>query len=448
MIERESVKRRDFLLAGGFGTLAAVLPKFIFARGEIKKGKIVKGRKVNIAGVGVGGKGKSDVNAFRGENIVALCDVDYRRGLKSFESLPKAKRYKDFRQMLIENEDKIDAVSVSTPDHMHFPPALMAIKMGKHVFVQKPLCHTVEEARILTEEARKHDVITVMGNQGHCKEGIRLVREWVQGGYIGKVREAHVWTNRPVWPQGIKEKLESEPIPDLLDWNRWLGVAPVRPYNSGYLPFNWRGWWDFGCGALGDMACHTMDATFWSLDLLYPDSVIARTSGLNTQTAPKKAKITYEFPARGDMPPVTVTWYDGGKKPPRPKDLEKKRRFKADTGQYIVGEKGTILAQDDYCTSPRIIPESRMEEVKRKRPPKTIPRVKGGPHQEWIRAIKGKGPKPGSNFDYAGPFTETVLMGNLAVRFPKQKIKWDGKNMKCTNLAKANDLIRKKYRVF
>lgn len=448
-LRRQDMDRRDFLKVASMGAAALSLPDFCFAQGEIRKGKIITDRKINFAAVGSGGKGASDIGPMEGENVVALCDVDFGRAAGTFRKFPNAVRYKDFRQMLIEMDDKIDAVTVSTPDHMHFPAAIMAMTMGKHVFVQKPLSHTVEEARLMTLAARKHELVTVMGNQGHCGEGIRLVREWVQAGCIGKVKEAHVWTNRPVWPQGMTERPEPQPVPKDLDWNCWLGVAPVRPYNKAYLPFAWRGWWDFGCGALGDMACHTLDATFWALDLLYPTRVKAEASGISQEAAPSWSIITYDFPARGDMSPVTLKWYDGGKRPERPADLEAGRNFDANAGQLIIGEKGSILAPGDYCDSPRIIPESRMQEVMKNPPEKSIPRsLGGGPHGEFVRAIKGQGPKPGSNFDYAGPLTEAVVMGNLAVRLAGQTIDWDGKNMKCTNLPAANDLVSKKYRVF
>jgi predicted dehydrogenase len=442
------MKRRDFMKVAAAGSSAALLPEFCYAKDNVRKGKLITGRKINFAAIGAGGKGASDIGPMAGENVVALCDVDYRRAEKTFEKFPNAKRYNDFRKMLVEMDDQIDAVTVSTPDHMHFPAAMMAITMGKHVFVQKPLTHTVEEARLLTLAARKHDVQTVMGNQGHCSEGIRLVREWIQSGAIGDVKEAHIWTNRPVWPQGMDAPLPEAPIPDTLDWNRWLGVAPERPYGEGYLPFNWRGWWDFGCGALGDMACHTMDAAFWGLDLLYPTSVIAEASGISEQCAPKSSTVTYQFPARGKMPPVAVTWYDGGEMPSRPAHLEEGRDWGSPTGSLIIGEKASILATGAYSTSPRLIPEAAMTELSKNPPAKTIPRVEGGPHQEFVRAIKGEGPAPASNFDYAGPFTETVLMGNLAVRMAGQKIEWDGKNMKCTNSEAADALVRKQYRVF
>jgi len=287
-----------------------------------------------------------------------------------------------------------------------------------------------------------------MGNQGHAGEGIRLVREWIQGGALGDVREVHLWTNRPIWPQGLERPKEVQPVPDTLDWNLWLGTAPERPYNEAYLPFSWRAWWDFGCGALGDMACHIMDCAYWGLDLdkVSPTSVEAVSSPVNEESAPNWSIITYRFPARGKMPPVKMVWYDGGKLPPRPPELEKSRKLSSN-GQIIIGDKATIYNADPYCRSPRIIPETKMREMASSLPPKTIPRIPNGNHyQEWIRACKG-GVPAGSNFDYAGPFTETVLLGNLALRSGK-KIKWDGKNMRVTNVEEANKYVNLKRRRF
>jgi predicted dehydrogenase len=322
----------------------------------------------------------------------------------------------------------------------------MAMEMGKHVFVQKPLTHTLWEARELTRLARKHKVATIMGNQGRAGEGIRLMREWVQAGAIGPVHEVHIWTNRPIWPQGLERPTEVQPVPDTLDWNLWLGTAPVRPYNKAYLPKWWRGWWDFGCGALGDMGCHIMDASFYALDLGSPVSVEAVSSGVNSESAPLWSIITYQFPARNGMPPVTVKWYDGGKLPPRPKDLEADRKLPRG-GQILLGEKGTIMDATDYCWSPRIIPEEKMREFLPHRPPATIARVpKGNHYQEWIRACKG-GPAAGSNFDYAGPLSEMVLLGNLALRVGK-KIEWDGPNLRVSNVPEANLLVRNELRKY
>lgn len=402
-------------------------------------------RKLRIACVGCGGKGTSDIAGVADEEIVALCDVDKMRGMASFRKFPGAKLYKDYRQMLLEMNDQIDAVVVSTPDHMHFPIAYMAIQMGKHVYVQKPLSHTIWEARTLTEAAHKYGVITQMGNQGHAKEGTRLLKEWVQAGAIGPVREIHFWTNRPIWPQGLTRPTEAMTPPASLDWNRWLGVAPERPYNECYLPFSWRGWWDFGCGALGDMACHIMDAGFWAVDLKYPVSVEAESEGGTEESAPKSSIITYQFPARGNQPPVTVKWYDCGNLPPHPKELEADRKISPGGGQILIGDNGAIMDTSSYCEGPRLIPETKMQAFKR--PEKTIPRVPDGdPYKEWITACKG-GPMPGSNFDHSGPLTEMVLLGNLAIRL-KKKIEWDGPNMKPTNAPEAQRLIRKQYRVF
>jgi predicted dehydrogenase len=440
------MNRRDFMGLAALGAAGLALPTLSWgAEVPSRKGRILNpAEKLRIACVGCGGQGGTDSRSVSGENIVALCDVDFDRAAGTFNRHPGAKRYRDYRQMLIEMDEEIDAVTVSTPDHTHFPAAMMAITMGKHVFVQKPLAHTVAEARALTEAAREHQVITQMGNQGHAGEGIRLLREWMQAGAIGDVREVYFWTNRPIWPQGTVRPSNVEPVPPTLDWNRWVGVAPMRPYHGCYRPFNWRGWWDFGCGALGDMGCHIMDGGFWALDLKYPGSVEAEFDAPYAETGPKWSVVTYQFPARGSMPPVKVVWMDGGKRPPRPPDLDPGRELSA-SGMLLIGDKGSILDTSDYCQGPRIIPEKKMQEFQR--PEKTIPRVPGGNHyMEWVNGCKG-GPLPGSNFDYAGPFSEMVLLGNLAVRTGK-RVEWDGKRMVCTNLPEANNLVRKQYRVF
>jgi len=443
------MRRRDFMKVATAGTAAfSITP--LYGLEKIPKGQIVKDRKVNLACVGIGGQGKRDIGNFTSENIVAVCDVDLARGAESFKKFSSARKYRDYRKMIAEMGDEIDAVTVTTPDHMHFPIAMEAIRHGKHVFVQKPLTHTVWEARELTKAARKHEVITQMGNQGHAREGIRLVNEWVHAGAIGEVREAHIWTDRPrtsgpwAWPQGVDRPTDTPPVPKELDWNLWVGSSKDRPYHPLYAPFKWRGWWDFGCCALGDMGCHMMDAAYWALDLKYPTAVSAESSGVNNETGPNWSIITYEFPARGDKPPVKLVWYDGGKRPDRPKELEAKRKFPK-VGQLLFGSKGVIMDGTDYCNSPRLIPETAMKALKR--PEKTIPRVpKGNHYMEWINAIKG-GPKPGSNFDYAGPFSEVVLMGNLALRVGK-RVEWDGEKMRCTNVPEANQYVTKKYRAF
>ena len=443
--------RRDFIKTASLGA-AALTTLRGYAGADptaVRMGRIIApDKKLNIACIGCGGQGGQDVSGIGHENIVALCDVDIVRAAGALKSHPDAKKYTDYRKMLKELDEQIDAVTVSTPDHTHFPAAMMAIEMGKHVFVQKPLGHTVWEARELTLAARKHGVMTQMGNQGHAGEGTRLVREWVQAGLIGQVREVHAWSDHH--GKGAQKSLdqrpaETPPVPDTLDWNLWLGVAPERPYHPIYVPFNWRGWWDFGSCALGDMGCHVLDAPFWALDLKSPTSVEAQTAEVFTETGPAWSIITWQFPARGNMPPVKVMWYDGKKQPPRPQELEDARKL-GGHGMLVIGDKGTIYDPGAYCQSPRLIPETKMQEAIPNLPPKTIPRIKGSHYGEWIQACKG-GPKPGSNFDHSGPLTEMVQLGNIAIRTGK-KLEWDGANLTCTNMPEANKHLKKDYRVF
>ena len=438
MSQKKKINRRQFL-GGTAATVAAftIVPRHVLGG----TGKTPPSEKLNIAGIGVGGMGKNNIDAVSSENIVALCDVDDKYAAKTFEKYPKAKKYRDFRRMLEKQKD-IDAVIIATPDHTHAVIAVEAMKRGKHVYCQKPLTRTVYEARVLTEAARNDKVATQMGNQGHSGEGVRLICEWIWDGAIGPVREVHAWTNRPVWPQGIDRPKETPPVPPTLDWNLWLGPAPYRPYHPAYLPFKWRGWWDFGTGALGDMACHVIDPIFAALKLRYPTSVEASSTKVNSETAPLASIVRYQFPARGDMPPVKLTWYDGGLMPPRPQELEPARRLnRGGSGVIFVGDKGKLMC-GEYGDGPRLIPEAKMKEYER--PPKTIPRVIGTHEQDWVRACKGGKPAC-SNFDYAGPLTETVVMGNLAIRSGK-KLDWDGQNMKVTNVPEANEYVHYKYR--
>lgn len=434
------------------GIAAASLTGHAAAK-PLGKGKVIdSGRKLNIACIGCGGKGHSDIMGVATENIVALCDVDLAQAKSVVNKFPKAKRHQDFRKMFDEMDDQIDAVTVSTPDHMHYAAAKEAIKRGKHVFVQKPLAKSVGEVRKLRELAARHQVVTQMGNQGHAKEGVRLAREWVQAGIIGDVREVHVWTAKLVNGR-YRSKLRARPeakekVPGSLDWNLWVGAAPFRPYSQEYHPRKWRGWWDFGNGALGDIGCHTMDAAFFALDLGAPASVQAETSRFTNETYPNWSIVTYEFPARGAMPPVKMVWYDGGKVPERPKDLEPRRKFQKMCGYLMYGDKGTIYDPNEKCEGPRVIPEAKMKALAKNLPPKTIPRVKNGdPHQEWVRAIKG-GPEPGSNFDHAGPLTELVLLGNIAILAKGKKIEWDADAMRITNMKGLNKYIMPPHREY
>ena len=453
--QHRKMSRRDFI--GGAAAVAAftIVPRYVLGGPR----NVPPSEKLNIAGVGVGGMGKNNVDKCKNENIVALCDVDdgYAGGV--YNKYPKARKWQDFRKMLDRQKD-IDAVIVATPDHTHAVAAMAAMKRRKHVYVQKPLTRTVYEARMLTEAARKDKVATQMGNQGHAGEGVRLICEWIWDGAIGPVREVNAWTNRPIWPQGIVDRpKEMPPVPKTLDWDLWLGPAPYRPYHPCYSPRYWRGWWDFGCGALGDMACHLLDPVFSALKLGYPASVEASSSVylrtvvdkndwgkvvVNKETYPKASIVRYEFPARGDMPPVKLNWYDGGMKPPRPDELEPGLRM---TSVTFIGDKGKLMC-GEYGDHPRLIPQSKMDEYKEHLPAKTLPRVKGGQgghEQNWIEACKG-GPPACSNFDYSGPMTEAVVMGNLAIRRLGKKLLWDGKNMKVTNDDEANRYVNEPYR--
>lgn len=400
--------------------------------------------KLNVACIGCGGKGNSDVADVSGENLVGLCDVDSERAARTFSNHPDVPKFKDYRRMLEKLDKQIDAVTISTPDHTHFPAAMMALEMGKHVFVQKPMAHTVWEVRQLQEAAQRNKVVTQMGIQGHSHDGTRRLKEWLSAGAIGPVREIHYWTNRPIWPQGIRTPKDRPPVPGTLDWNLWLGTAPERPYNPAYAPFAWRGWWDFGCGALGDIGCHAMDAAFWALDLGAPTSVEAKTSEQYGDTAPAWSDVTYEFPATESRPAIKVFWHDGKRKPKRPDELEEGRELDEGIGgQLFYGDNGVIMA-DTYCKSPRIIPETSMRAFMPNAPPRTIP-SSPGLMKEFILACKGEG-TPGANFDFSGPLTEMVLLGNLAVR-TRSRIKWDSKNMR-TDSKEADQYLTKTYREF
>jgi predicted dehydrogenase len=431
------ISRRDFMGAG-----AAVVAAFTIVPRHVLGGPgyTPPSEKLNIAGIGVGGQGTRDLEQVSDENIVALCDVDEERAAETYDLYPEAKKYCDFRKML-EKEKNIEAVIVATPDHTHAVASMMAIKMGKHVYCEKPLTYSIYEARQLTKAARQAKVATQMGNQGHSGEGNRLIYEWIRDGAIGPVREVHTWTNRPIWPQGIDRPKETPPPPNTLDWDLWLGPAPDRPYNPAYLPFKWRGWWDFGTGALGDMACHIVDSPFWALKLGHPISVEASSTKVNSETYPLASTVHYYFPAREGMPPVKMTWYDGGIMPPQPEELEPGRRMGSDNGGALfVGEKGKLVC-GCYGGGPRLIPEAKMAAYER--PPKTIPRVKGH-HKDWVQACKGGRPAC-SNYDYAGPLAEVVLLGNIALRV-RGKLYWDGPNMRFTNNDDANKYIHRKYR--
>ena len=441
------VSRRRFLASAALTSAAAtILPSHVLGLDGSKP----PSEKLNIAGIGVGGRGADDLVGVSSENIVALCDVDWGYAAKTFKKYPNAKLYKDYRKMLEEQKD-IDAVIVATPDHNHAMASMTAIKAGKHVYCEKPLTHSVWEAQQLAQAAREHKVATQMGNQGQASEATRRLCEMVWDGAIGPVREVHIWTDRPsnglfnvYWPQGVERPKGTPPVPEKLDWDLWLGPAPERPYNPAYLPFVWRGWWDFGTGALGDIGCHACDPVFRALKLHYPISVEASSTRVNKETYPLASIVTYHFPARDPMPPVKLTWYDGGMRPPRPPELEEGELMGAN-GHLLVGDKGKILGGHSGY---HLIPESRAKEYGD--PPRMLERSIGH-YKEWIEACKG-GKPAGSNFDWAGPLAEVVLMGNVALRhdlreeLTYKKLLWDGAAKRFTNSEDANQFLRREYR--
>ncbi len=427
--------------------------------------------KLNIAGIGFGGQGASDLNEMTGENIVALCDVDWAYAAPVFNRFPQAKKHKDYRKMLAEQKD-IDAVVVATPDQSHAFASMAAIRLGKHVYCEKPLTHSVWEARQIARAAREHKVATQMGNQGQASGETRRLCELVWSGAIGPVREVHIWTDRPsnglfdvYWPQGIARPKDTPPVPDTLQWDLWLGPAPDRAYHPAYLPFKWRGWWDFGTGALGDIGCHSFDPVFRALKLGNPISVEASSTRVNDESYPLASMVTYQFSARGpeiqshnshtkglqgaaaggvEMPPVKLVWYDGGLRPPRPEELEEGRRM-GTNGALLVGDRGKILGQERGY---QLIPQSAQKELPN--PPGNLPRSIGH-YKEWIEACKG-GQPGGSNFNWAGPLTEAVLLGNVALRLglreelTGKKLLWDAVGFRFTNSDKANQFLRREYR--
>jgi predicted dehydrogenase len=410
--------------------------------------------KLRIAFIGTGGIGGYHLDKTKdlGVECPCFCEVDTKRMGKAAEMYPQAARYQDYRKMFDAEHKNFDAVMIGIPDHHHYPATIIAMQLGKHVYTQKPLTHTPWEARQLAKAASKYKVVTQMGNQGHGMEGWRIIYEWIHSGAIGDVVETHTWTDRPIWPQGMERPEGEDPVPPNLDWDCWLGPAPKRPYKgpeSGDGPgpyhwFNWRGWWDFGAGALGDMACHTMDGVWASLEPGYPRSVeVIACTPITDEAFPNASMLKWEFPRNAWRPGFTAYWYDGRLRPPRPVELEVGRRV-PDTGNLFVGTKATIMVQGDYCDSPRIIPESKMKEIGK--PPKMLERSPGHV-EEWAMAAKGEKPLDfaRSNFAYAGPFTETVLLGNIALRVGK-RLEWDGPNLRFTNVPEANAFVTKEYR--
>lgn len=416
------------------------LPKSVFGANS----------RLQVACIGIGGKGYSDVSgvAGAGADIVALCDVhDGRRVNRNNRdhtiNFPRARFYRDFRKMLESMGDRIDAVTVSTPDHTHFHPARMAIMMGKHVYCQKPLTHTIWEARELTRLASEFGVKTQMGNQAHAGEPIRRAVEYIRSGMLGKVTEVHCWTNRPIWPQGMSNLPAPGPVEAGLDWDLWLGPAPQRQFSREYLPFSWRGWWDYGTGALGDMGCHIMDMPYWALDLGYPESVSAISQGNSEFSGPTSSVVTYQFPAGPYSKKLKFVWYDGNNLPSV--DLYRETGLNAQQlssrfESIIVGDRGKLFFTRS-STNWTVTPSDLMRSWPK--PVISIPRVRNE-DQEWVDACKGHSVAL-SQFSYSGRLTETVLLGNLAIRLNKE-FKWDGQKMASPDTPEAAALIRRPYR--
>jgi len=467
--------RRDFLKTAGVAAAAfTILPRFVLG-----KGYVAPSDKLYIAGIGAGGKGESDLFNFAKSNkaeISFLCDVDDRRAVGSKKNFPKATYYKDYRVMLDKEHKHIDAVSVSTPDHNHAIQTMAAMQLGKHVYVQKPLTHDIFEARLLTEAARKYKVVTQMGNQGASGDGVRQLIDWYKAGIIGEVHTVYCWTDRPVWPQGIAWPSQKAKAPKELDWDLWIGTAPKKDYIEKLVPFNWRGWWDYGTGALGDMGCHLIEPPFRVLELLYPTDVTASIGsvyvdefkrGYFPESGPPSSFVTMNFPERNGKAAVKLHWMDGGIKPERPEELGPNEQMgDGGNGCIFIGTKGKMMC-GTYGANPTLLPRTRNQEVV---VPQTIQRVPGGPdpghYVQWVEAcIAGYGKiELSAPFDIAGPLTETVLMGNLAIRsydvqkaraekpdqfdYPGRGIKllWDGTAMKVTNFDEANAFVKREYR--
>jgi predicted dehydrogenase len=512
MSKKNETTRRAFLTNAATAAAAlTIVPRYVLGRGFTPPSDML-----NIAAVGVGGMGRTNLINLSSQNIVALCDVDWGYAGKAFErldteipalqarldnpnanppprpgepviefdrvkakarlegmirlkneSLPKAKRYQDYRQMLEQQKD-IDAVLVATPDHMHAPIASAAMDLGKHVYVQKPLTWSVVEARHLARRAKETKVATQMGNQGHSLDDARLTVEYIQAGAIGEVREVHIWTNRPLgfWPQGVprpaplqdptetlkwngpgvNERIAAAfagnyPVPDTLAWDLFLGAGPVVPYHPIYHPFNWRGWVDWGVGAIGDMGAHLIDHSLWALNLGLPTSIETVSTPFNAASYPLATQTFYDFPARGSMPPVKLTWYDGGLLPRKPEELGDEDLNKGG-GALLIGTKGKLI-HDTYGMKPRLLPKSLNDSYGK--PPRKLPRIDRESHEmNWVDAAKGKG-ETSSPFEYAAVLTEIMLLGIVSLRVGK-KIEYDGVNMRVTNVPQANEFLQRQYR--
>ncbi|MGQ7857490.1 Gfo/Idh/MocA family protein [Pedobacter sp. WC2501] len=470
---KNTSNRRDFIKTSAIAAAAfMIVPRHVLGG----TGYLAPSDRLLVAGIGVGGKGQSDLDMFYKSgkaDIAFLCDVDDRRAANSVKAFPKAKYYKDWREMLDKEHKNFDAVSVSTPDHNHAIQALAAMQLGKHVYVQKPLTHDIYEARILTAAAKKYKVVTQMGNQGASNDGPRQMKEWYEAGLIGDVHTVYAWTNRPVWPQGIPWPSKKAEIPKELDWNLWLGTAPEKDFVDKLVPFNWRGWWDYGTGALGDMGCHLIEAPFSVLNLKYAKEVEASVGsvyvdefkrGYFPESCPPSSHVTLKFPktnkTKGD---VTLHWMDGGIQPERPEELEANETFgDGGNGTLFIGTKGKMMSET-YSANPKLLPLSKNKDIKVAPKYARVPDGANGHYKQWVEAaIAGYGKQEVSSpFEIAGPLTEALLMANLAIRsfdiqktvndkitYPGRytKMLWDNDNMKVTNFDEANQFVKREYR--
>jgi len=450
---RNHINRRQFMARAAWAGAMTVVPRHVLGGPR----HIPPSETIHVAGIGIGGVGHGQIQSIgkqRGTRITVLCDVDEVYAGRTHKVYPKARRYRDYREMLDTEADKIDAVYCGTPDHTHAVICLAALRMRKHVCCVKPLTRTIHEERVLVKAAQEAAVMTQVTASANTSESACRLCEMIWDGAIGDVREAHVWSNRPLWPQGMLRPPGQDPIPKTLDWDLWIGPAAMRPFVAEwrdgdlalrqvkaskrprpavYHPWNFRGWWDFGTGALGDMGCHHFNHVFKVLKLRYPTSVSASASKVFDETAPLASIVTYDFPARDGMPPLRLVWYDGGLKPPRPAALEPGRELPA-SGNMYVGDKGVILGN-------RIIPEEKMKAYRM--PPKTLQR-RSGTWGEWVEAIRG-GEPAGCHFDWAGVLTEAVLLGNIAIRAGK-RLDWDAASMRFTNDERANKYVKETYR--
>jgi predicted dehydrogenase len=424
---KSRISRREFIGAAASVTAFTIVPRHVLG----DPGKSAPSEKLNVAGIGVGGMGATDIYNVSTENIIALCDVDEKRAGDTFNRFPKAKKYHDFRRMLDKEEKNIDAVVVATPDHTHIPASVMAMKMGKHCYCEKPFGHNIYEVRLATEVAKKSGVATQLGNGAHSGYNYRSVVKLIKARTIGVIKEVHTWCDE-AWHPGDRPK-ETPPVPKHLKWDLWLGPAPYRPYHPCYHPLAWRSWWDFGNGRLGDMGCHLIDLPFTALDLKYPLTVETEAWPVHKESAPRWMISKWTFPKRGDLPPVELTWYDGDKRPP----LQKEHNMPDwSEGVLFVGSKGMLIAEYGMF---KLYPEEKFADVRRPQLPRGLPHA-----QEWVKACKTGSPT-GCHFGYSGPLTETVLLGTVAHRVGK-KLQWDPVKLKATNCSGADRFIRREYR--